>query len=120
MSAAHGARQKGARVVVADVAPASWSGGNSYFSAGAFRTAHPGLPGVESILDGVDRDLLARTHLELAQVGRISGEQVGGVPPTERIAHRDAADHSPVLLILVFECSQARAEFVPQVAVGRY
>jgi tricarballylate dehydrogenase len=68
MSAAHAAREQGARVVVADVAPESWSGGNSYFAAGAFRTAHPGLPGVESILDGVDRNLLARTRLEAYSV----------------------------------------------------
>jgi len=63
MSAAHAAREQGARVVVADVAPVGWSGGNSYFTAGAFRTAHPGLPGVESLLDGADRSRLARTRL---------------------------------------------------------
>ena len=64
MSAAHAARESGARVLVADAAPIEWAGGNSYFTAGAFRTAHPGLPGVESILDGIDRARLDRTRLE--------------------------------------------------------
>jgi tricarballylate dehydrogenase len=64
MSAAHAAREHGARVLVADAAPPSWAGGNSYFSAGAFRTAHPGVPAVESILDDVDTERLARTRLD--------------------------------------------------------
>src|ERR1700730_4368648 len=64
MSAAHAARECGARVLVADAAPSAWAGGNSYFSAGAFRTAHPGVPAVESILDDADTERLARTRLE--------------------------------------------------------
>jgi tricarballylate dehydrogenase len=64
MSAAHAAREHGARVLVADAAPSSWAGGNSYFSAGAFRTTHPGAPAVESILDDGDPERLARTRLE--------------------------------------------------------
>jgi tricarballylate dehydrogenase len=64
MSAAHAARETGARVLVADAAPSSWAGGNSYFSAGAFRTTHPGVPAVESILDDPDTERLARTRLE--------------------------------------------------------
>ena len=80
MCAAHAAREHGARVLVADVAPIDWAGGNSYFTAGAFRTAHPGLPGVEGILDRADRARLDRTRLDSysaeeyrADLSRVSG-----------------------------------------------
>ena len=64
MSAAHAARDARASVVVADVAPPSWCGGNSYFTAGAYRTAHPGLPGVSLVLSGAEPERLARTRLD--------------------------------------------------------
>src|SRR5690348_7851707 len=64
MSAAHAARQQGARVLVTDAAPESWSGGNSYFTAGAFRTVHPGVPAVGQLLDEPGPERLARTRLD--------------------------------------------------------
>ena len=45
MTAAHAARETGARVLVTDAAPERWAGGNTYFTAGAFRTSHPGSAG---------------------------------------------------------------------------
>lgn len=80
MTAAHAAREEGARVLVTDAAPDAWVGGNSYFTAGAFRTAHPGLPGVECILDRADPARIAQTQLEpygidayLADLDRVTG-----------------------------------------------
>ena len=64
LSAAHAARQSGARVLVTDAAPAAWAGGNTYFTAGAFRTSHPGLPEVADLLDHPDCERLVRTRLD--------------------------------------------------------
>ena len=38
LSAAHAARERAERVLVLEKAPREWVGGNSYFTAGAFRT----------------------------------------------------------------------------------
>ena len=40
LSAAHAARERGARVLVLEKADRAWSGGNSAFTAGAIRIAH--------------------------------------------------------------------------------
>src|SRR5258706_16011989 len=64
LSAAHAARQSGARVLVTDAARTGWAGGNTYFTAGAFRTSHPGLPEVAGLLDHPDCERLARTRLD--------------------------------------------------------
>ncbi|KAL3962686.1 hypothetical protein ACCO45_004209 [Purpureocillium lilacinum] len=69
LSAALAAAQAGARrVLVVDKCPASWAGGNSYFTAGAYRFVHGGLDDVRPLvgnLDGVIEekiDLPAYTH----------------------------------------------------------
>lgn len=69
LSAALAAAQAGARrVLVLDKCPASWAGGNSYFTAGAYRFVHGGLDDVRPLvgnLDGVIEekiDLPAYTH----------------------------------------------------------
>ena len=41
--AARAAAERGARVLVLEKAPDEWRGGNSFFTAGAIRTAHGGL-----------------------------------------------------------------------------
>jgi tricarballylate dehydrogenase len=74
MSAAHAAREQGASVLVIDAAPSPWAGGNSFFSAGAFRTTHPGLPEVERILDVSDTARLARTRLDAYTVDAYHGD----------------------------------------------
>jgi tricarballylate dehydrogenase len=51
LSAAHAARERGARVLVLEKADRAWSGGNSAFTAGAIRIAHGGLEDVRGLLD---------------------------------------------------------------------
>jgi tricarballylate dehydrogenase len=64
MSAAHAARERGARVLVLEKADPEWSGGNSAFTAGAIRVAHGGLDDLGRIAEGLDDDLAARTDLD--------------------------------------------------------
>ncbi|KAI0977629.1 FAD binding domain-containing protein [Xylaria arbuscula] len=53
-SAAISAAESGARqVLVIDAAPEQWAGGNSYFTAGAFRTVHSGLEDLLPIVNNV-------------------------------------------------------------------
>ncbi|KAK2740324.1 hypothetical protein FQN55_008905 [Onygenales sp. PD_40] len=54
-SAAVSAAQSGAkRVVLIDKCPEEWAGGNSYFTAGAFRTVYHGLQDLLPIVNNVD------------------------------------------------------------------
>jgi tricarballylate dehydrogenase len=62
MSAAHAARERGARVTVLEKAPRAWSGGNSAFTAGAMRLAHGGLDDLRDVLE--DDERLALTDLD--------------------------------------------------------
>src|SRR3712207_6646987 len=62
--AAHAARELGARVLMLEKAPREWAGGNSYFTAGAYRTTFEGLEDLEPLLDDPDEELLRRTELE--------------------------------------------------------
>jgi tricarballylate dehydrogenase len=64
MSAAHAARERGARVLVLEKADPEWSGGNSAFTAGAIRIAHGGLAELRDILEGIDDELAGKTDLE--------------------------------------------------------
>ncbi|KAL2872609.1 uncharacterized protein BJX67DRAFT_13453 [Aspergillus lucknowensis] len=43
-------------ILVIDACPESWAGGNTYFTAGAFRTAHAGLPGILPLVNNVSSD----------------------------------------------------------------
>jgi tricarballylate dehydrogenase len=62
-SAAHAAREHGSSVLLLEKASPEWVGGNSYFTAGAFRTTFSGLEELTPILDEVDQDTLKRTVL---------------------------------------------------------
>ena len=54
-SSAIAAAQAGAgRVLLIDKCPEDWAGGNSYFTAGAFRTVHAGLEDLLPIVNNVD------------------------------------------------------------------
>src|SRR4051812_11794840 len=64
MSAAHAARERGARVLVLEKADREWAGGNSAFTAGAIRIAHGGLDDLGDILEGIDDELAAKTDLD--------------------------------------------------------
>jgi tricarballylate dehydrogenase len=55
-SAALAAREHGARVLLLEKAPASWAGGNSYFTAGAMRTVHDGLADLLPLIEAPDPD----------------------------------------------------------------
>jgi len=54
--AAHAAAARGRRVVLLEKALADEAGGNSYYTAGAFRIAHAGQPEIEDLLDRDERD----------------------------------------------------------------
>lgn len=48
------------RVLIIDKCPETWAGGNSYFTAGAFRTVHNGLPDLLPLVNNVNTDLSER------------------------------------------------------------
>ncbi|MEU6711382.1 FAD-dependent tricarballylate dehydrogenase TcuA [Nonomuraea sp. NPDC046802] len=50
-SAAHAAAERGRRVLLLERGPAEEAGGNSYYTAGAFRVAHDGLGDLVDLLD---------------------------------------------------------------------
>jgi tricarballylate dehydrogenase len=50
-SAAHAAAERGASVLVVEKAAADAAGGNTFFTAGAFRTAHDGFDDLASLCD---------------------------------------------------------------------
>ncbi|KAI1639854.1 fumarate reductase flavoprotein subunit [Biscogniauxia mediterranea] len=56
-SAATSAAEHGAgNVILIDKCPEDWAGGNSYFTAGAFRTAHSGLKDLQPLVNNVGAD----------------------------------------------------------------
>ena len=61
-SAALAARESVERVLVLEKAPREWVGGNSYFTAGAFRTTFESLQELRPLLDEVSEEELARTE----------------------------------------------------------
>lgn len=61
--AAHAARESGASVAVLEKAEEKEAGGNSYYTAGAFRLTHGGLDDLRSLLDDPDDERLAATEL---------------------------------------------------------
>src|SRR5215471_17694543 len=62
--AALSARELGARVLLLEKGSEDWIGGNSYFTAGAFRTTFAGLDDLLPLLDGPDPARLALTDVE--------------------------------------------------------
>jgi len=63
LSVAHAARERAERVLVLEKAPREWAGGNSYFTAGAFRTTFSGLEDLRPLVEDVSDDLAAETDL---------------------------------------------------------
>jgi tricarballylate dehydrogenase len=61
-SAALAARESVERVLVLEKAPREWRGGNSYFTAGAFRTTFESLEELRPLLDEMSEEELARTE----------------------------------------------------------
>ena len=56
MSAAHAAREAGARVAVVEKAPRAWAGGNSHFIAGLL-VAHDGIDDLKAIVEADDEEV---------------------------------------------------------------
>lgn len=64
-SAAVSAAQSGAKkVVLIEKSPEHWAGGNSYFTAGAFRTVHDGPKDLLPIVNNVDRETAELIDME--------------------------------------------------------
>ncbi|KAH7371529.1 FAD binding domain-containing protein [Pyrenochaeta sp. MPI-SDFR-AT-0127] len=62
--AAISAAQSGARrVILIDKCPPEWAGGNTYFTAGAYRTVHNGLDDLLPIVKNVPADLISNIDL---------------------------------------------------------
>jgi tricarballylate dehydrogenase len=64
-SAAHAAREQADRVLLLEKAPPEWSGGNTWFTAGAFRITHGGLEDLGPLLEELSDELAARTDVPL-------------------------------------------------------
>ncbi|KAL4968685.1 FAD binding domain-containing protein [Aspergillus stella-maris] len=59
------ASESGARrVLLIDSCPESWAGGNTYFTAGAFRTAHNGLDSILPLVNNVDDATASRIDMD--------------------------------------------------------
>lgn len=67
-----GPSQPPPRVLLIDKCPASWAGGNTFFTAGAMRTVHAGLPDLLSLVNnvGVDDTTPAADKIDLAPYTR--------------------------------------------------
>lgn len=63
-SAALYAAQLGVMMTLIDKCPEDWAGGKSYFTAGAFRTAHGGLEDVLPLVENVDVETARMIDLE--------------------------------------------------------
>ena len=64
-SAAVSAAQSGAKkVVLIDKCPENWAGGNTYFTAGAYRICHQGLSDLLPIVNNVDDSLAQKIDLD--------------------------------------------------------
>jgi precorrin 3B synthase CobZ len=64
-SAAVAAKQAGAQhVLLIDKCPADWAGGNSWFTAGAYRTVHGGASDLLPIVNNVDEEIAKKIDME--------------------------------------------------------
>ncbi|KAH7157291.1 flavoprotein subunit of succinate dehydrogenase/fumarate reductase [Dactylonectria estremocensis] len=52
------------RVAIVDACPETWAGGNSYFTAGAFRTTHAGLNDLLPIVNNIDGSTAGRIDMK--------------------------------------------------------
>lgn len=70
------------KVTVIDKCPESWAGGNTYFTAGAFRTAHDGLPDLLPLVNNTTQEQASRidmapytTHDFQSDLNRMTGNR---------------------------------------------
>lgn len=72
-SAAISAAESGARrVMIIDACPAHWAGGNSFFTAGAFRAVYYGLEDLLPIVNNVDQALAKKIDMQAYTVDDFS------------------------------------------------
>jgi succinate dehydrogenase/fumarate reductase flavoprotein subunit len=76
------AQSKVGKVILIDRCPLEWAGGNSHFTAGAFRISHDGLPDILPIVSNVDDETAKAVDLDpytnahfLADMARITNGQ---------------------------------------------
>ena len=97
-SAAISAAQSGAgSVLLIDKCPESWTGGNSYFTAGAYRIAHDGLTSILPLVSNVSSEQAERIDLEPyteADFARDMSTVCGGRsdPELSRVLVEDSGD----------------------------
>ncbi|OJZ91969.1 hypothetical protein ASPFODRAFT_39169 [Aspergillus luchuensis CBS 106.47] len=73
--AAISAVQSGAKhVAIIDKCPEEWAGGNSYFTAGAMRTVHGGLPDLLPIVNNVDAETAKKIDMKPYTVDDFTGD----------------------------------------------
>jgi len=58
------AQSKAGKVILIDKCPEEWAGGNSHFTAGAFRTVHGGLDDLLPLITNVDTETAKIIDLE--------------------------------------------------------
>lgn len=54
-----------ASIIIIDKCPSTWAGGNSYFTAGAFRAVHNGLPDLLPIVNNVNPETATRIDMAI-------------------------------------------------------
>lgn len=54
-----------AKVMILDKCPSTWAGGNTYFTAGAFRTVHNGLPDLVPLVNNTDPEKASRIDIPI-------------------------------------------------------
>lgn len=96
-SAAHAARERGASVLVLEKGEEKEAGGNSYYTAGAFRLAHGGLEDLRPLLQESDDARLERTRLPAYTADDFAADMhrvTGGAndPGMTRVLVDDSAD----------------------------
>lgn len=64
LCAALAARERGARVLVIEKAPEEWKGGNTFFTAGAFRFAYNNLDEIRTLIPDLSDSELASIELD--------------------------------------------------------
>jgi succinate dehydrogenase/fumarate reductase flavoprotein subunit len=62
------------RVLILEKSPESWAGGNGYFTAGAYRISHGGLPDILPLVSNVPPELAERVDLAPYEESEFAGD----------------------------------------------
>lgn len=108
LCAALSARQSGARVHILEKAGSEEAGGNTWYTAGAFRVSHDGTDDLAGLLHDPDRERLARTEVPAYSVAEYYAD-------LQRVT---GGRTCPQLARVVTEHSRAAAEWLAGLGVG--